>query len=256
MDSTAWGWGGSFLGLLGHGSGTGSVTAVRSLNLTEVVQVSAGGSFTMYLKKDGTVWMTGDGRFGAMGNGTNTAENNTPVQVSNLTNVVAIAAGNNNPYALRSDGTVWGWAINNQGQMGDGIPSQPDRLTPIQIPNLTNAIKIAAGANHALAIREDSTVWGWGRNDFSQAGAGAGHRPAAVITGLSGIKEIGCGEHFSMALKGDGTVWVWGRNHQGQLGLGDYKNRNTYTKLDLHFDIFNKKPVEHILELNLDEIII
>ncbi len=51
-------------------------------------------------------------------------------------------------------------------------------------------------------------------------------------------------------------IFVFGNNKNGQLGLGDFENKNTYTKLDLQFGIFDKKPIKHNLGLNLDEIII
>ena len=70
------------------------------------------------------------------------------------------------------------------------------------------------------------------------------------------IKNIYCAGYNSFILNENNELYVCGSNIFGQLGLGDYNWRNIYTKLDLYFDIFNKKPVEHILELNLDEIII
>ena len=43
------------------------------------------------------------------------------------------------------------------------------------------------------------------------------------------------------------TINYIGFNEYGQLCLGDNDDRNIYINLDLHFDIFNKKPIEHIL---------
>ena len=43
-----------------------------------------------------------------------------PVQVSSLTGVIAIAAGESHSLALNSNGTVWAWGRNNYGQLGDG----------------------------------------------------------------------------------------------------------------------------------------
>ena len=42
-----------------------------------------------------------------------------PVQVSNLSNVIAIACNNGAALALKSDGTVWSWGYNSNGQLGD-----------------------------------------------------------------------------------------------------------------------------------------
>src|SRR6185436_7581774 len=44
-----------------------------------------------------------------------------PVQVLNLTGVVAIAGGAEHSLALRNDGTVWAWGSNRRGQLGNGV---------------------------------------------------------------------------------------------------------------------------------------
>ena len=220
-DSTVWVWGNNYQGILGLGHMNPVTTPTQIPNFRGIVAVACNGGFVLFLKSDGTVWAAGDGRFGQMGNGTTVSANSTPVQVS-ISNVVGIATGTQNGYALKADGTVWAWGATNQGQLGDGQGGGlPDVLSPVQVPGLTNAIKIAAGTNQALAIRSDGTVWGWGRNDYGQAGInGAGHRVAAVIPGLSGIVDVGAGELHSTALKNDGTVWAFGINNQGQLGCG------------------------------------
>jgi alpha-tubulin suppressor-like RCC1 family protein len=58
-------------------------------------------------------------------------ERTVPVQVSGLTNVMAIATGHYHSLALRSDGTVWAWGFSDEGQLGDGSPAM--RLTPVQV---------------------------------------------------------------------------------------------------------------------------
>jgi alpha-tubulin suppressor-like RCC1 family protein len=74
----------------------------------------------------------------------------TPVQVSGLSGVTAIAAGDHHNLALRSEGTVWAWGDNFTGQLGNG--STTDSSTPVQVSALSGVTGIAAGDYHSLAL--------------------------------------------------------------------------------------------------------
>ena len=77
--------------------------------------------------------------------------------MSGLSNVIAIAAGEHNTVALKSDGTVWTWGYNWYGQLGDG--TQTNRLTPVQVSELSNVIAIAGGSLHTVALQDqDKTL--------------------------------------------------------------------------------------------------
>ena len=71
-----------------------------------------------------------------------------------------------------------------------------------------------------MALKEDGTVWCWGKNENGQLGNGlAENAPNPVqVTGLTDVDEVSAGEFHSMIRKTDGTVWTWGRNQYGQLG--------------------------------------
>ncbi|PIU84261.1 MAG: hypothetical protein COS67_14200, partial [Deltaproteobacteria bacterium CG06_land_8_20_14_3_00_44_19] len=63
---------------------------------------------TIYVKDDGTVWAWGNNNNGQLGDGSATSKN-TPVQVSGLSGMTAVAAGSGHTVALKNDGTVWAW---------------------------------------------------------------------------------------------------------------------------------------------------
>jgi alpha-tubulin suppressor-like RCC1 family protein len=104
-------------------------------SLTGVVAVEAGNSHSLALKSDGSLWAWGENSRGQLGVGTGTGSSNTPVQVSNLTGVVAVASGFAHGMALKSDGTLWLWGDNTVGQLGDGTTT--GRTTPWQLPGLS-----------------------------------------------------------------------------------------------------------------------
>jgi alpha-tubulin suppressor-like RCC1 family protein len=78
----------------------------------------------------------------------------------------------------------------------------------------------SAGAGHALAIKDDGTLWAWGENHKGQLGTGNDERSAKPLqVGVdTDWKAVSAGRNFSIGLKTDGTLWTWGQNHHGELG--------------------------------------
>src|SRR5260221_2749650 len=129
-----------------------------------------------------------------------------------------IANGNQHSVALRCNGQVWSWVNNTSGQLGDNTTTQ--RTAPVQVHGLgnigfhTNALAVAAGTNHSLAILCDGTVVAWGLNSFGQLGDGTTTQrlfPVPVLGLPVGVRAvaIAAGDLHSMALLENGTVWTW-----------------------------------------------
>jgi alpha-tubulin suppressor-like RCC1 family protein len=219
---TAVGWGANESGQLGDGTTTSAPTPAPVSGLTGATTIAAGGSHSLALRNDGTVWAWGANNSGQLGDGT-AAQRLTPVPVRDLTGVSAIAAGSSHSLALRSNGTVWAWGANSEGQLGNG--STTNSPTPVQVSGLAGVIAIAAGDFHSLAVRDDGTVWAWGWNGDGQLGQlGNGtttnESTPVQVSGLTGANAVAAGTLHSLALRGDGTVWAWGGGSWGQLGDG------------------------------------
>src|ERR1700733_13906425 len=90
---------------------------------------------------------------------------------------------------------------------GFGIGQYGETNVP---PDLTNAVAIAAGGFHSLALRTDGTVVAWGRNLEGETN---------VPPGLSNVVAIAAGYYHSVALRNDGTLAVWGDNTFGQTNI-------------------------------------
>jgi alpha-tubulin suppressor-like RCC1 family protein len=127
-----------------------------------------------------------------------------------LSDVKAIAGGENHSLALKNDGTVWGWGLGDYGQLGNGSSGVNEHSrTPVQVkgPNgegfLSDVKAIAGGENHSLALKNDGTVWGWGHNGFGELGNGTTSNTNSTpvqASGLSGVNSIAAGFRYSMAL--------------------------------------------------------
>jgi hypothetical protein len=108
-DGTVWAWGENAYGELGNGTNTDSNLPVQVSGLSGVTAIAGGEYHSLALKSDGTVWAWGDNSYAALGIKPYLPFSDVPVQVSGLTDVLAIAAGSNHSLALKKDGTVWAW---------------------------------------------------------------------------------------------------------------------------------------------------
>lgn len=228
-------WGSNVNGQLGDGTLTRRTVPGLVANFSGAVAVSAGSEHTLALKGDGTVWSWGRNDNGQLGIGSQspTSTPRTPVQVSGLANIVAIAAGQDFSAALRSDGTVWTWGGNGRGDLGDNSGARQTR--PVRVTALpANIEAIAAGDLHMLALDATGTVWAWGQNSRGEIGDGSSafERDLPVVLGsLANITAIGAGAEHSLARQIGGAVFAWGKNQDGQVGDGTQSDRNVPTRV-------------------------
>jgi len=223
---TAQAWGYNGYGQLGNGSTTQSNIPVNVSNLTNVTAVVGGTNHSVARLSTGVVRAWGYNNEGELGNGTNSPLISVPVQVSNLTNVTAVAAGSYFSLALKGDGTVWAWGVGTSGQLGNGLSTTSN--IPVQVTNLTNITAISAGYFFSLALKSDGTVWAWGDNGNGQFGSGNYNSSNVPILITSSAITVSAGNSFSLIVKNDGTVVSSGANIYGQLGNGTTTNSNTF----------------------------
>jgi alpha-tubulin suppressor-like RCC1 family protein len=174
--------------------------------LVDVVAVAAGSDHSLALRADGRVvaW------------GWNQAHQ-TEVP-ADLEEVVAIAAGREFSLALQKNGAVRAWggvlpgADGNANEGGAYEPPEELETPPWPLkPGFSPVVAITAGWRHALALRQDGTVLGWGLRSERAA-----YTPP---TNLGPVVAISAGKGFSLALKPDGTVRAWGSNGYHQLDV-------------------------------------
>ena len=228
-DGNIWSWGANHAGQLGNRTTEPSRRPIGVFGLSGATAVSACTGQSLALKGDGTVWAWGQNALGYIGADMIpvpvlcthgyplTANVTAPVQVAGLDRMVQISAGFLYVVALRADGTVWTWGSNSSGQLGIGAAADHVCL-PTQVAGLSGITAIAAGGSHALALKNDGTVWSWGDNSVGNLGNGtliASNVPLQVA-GLAGIRNIAASDH-SVALDSAGNVWSWGSNSTGQV---------------------------------------
>ncbi len=180
----------------------GTTTVLSKVNnLQNVVMVECNGAGGLALDNTGCIWkfsLDAERKAGA-------AE-----KITALSDVKSIAGGGCSPteafttLALKNDGTVWAWGANNLNQLGDGTTQSSE--VPIQISALGNSVQaIAAGSYQGLALKNDGTVWNWGKiSPYTQ------EQTPVLLSGPSGVIKIDAGDNQNLAQQSDGKVWVWG----------------------------------------------
>lgn len=147
-DGTFWCWGANNYAKLGFVGSTGSgfddvlapykVTDVSTTSTNPMNLYSLGDTHTCASKADGTLWCWGyNGNNGQLGLGIplSTRTFLLPIQL-NFKNTALIKAGFDFTCASKTDGTVWCWGNNLQGQLGLGTIDNNVHDKPVQVPGL------------------------------------------------------------------------------------------------------------------------
>lgn len=210
-DGSLWAWGGNTSGQLGLGNTGGtyySPTRVGTAN--DWIDVEAGSYYSLARKADGTLWAWGSNSNGQLGLGDSTPRLS-PTQVSVGTTYTAVEAASNGnwSFAIKSDGTLWGWGWGPNG-VGDGVVAA--RLSPVQVAPGKTFKEVSTEYQHALAIASDDTLWSWGAAQVGELGQGTNGvaAPTPVQVGTqAGWSSVAAGVWTSFA-KRDGVLYSWG----------------------------------------------
>ena len=214
-------------------NGENIVTGTTKINLSNIVDMSAGSNFAVFVDKSGNIWGLGDNSYGQLGTGT-TDSAYEPVKVNerkenNDDTAVKTANGTDHYLALKSDGTVWAWGNNDYGQIGNGTNISPGE--PVKVNNLSNITDIKAGDGFSLALKSDGTVWAWGKNNYGQLGNGKNVNSSVPVQVQidSEVKAISAGYEHSLLVTKEKLAYGWGRNNCHQLCDGTQTDKSIPT---------------------------
>jgi hypothetical protein len=136
-----------------------------------------------------------------------------------------IAAGSLHSLAIKSDGSLWAWGQNNDGQLG--APTIVASFSPVQVHLATGVAAVAAGRYHTLALKSDGSLWAWGSNAEGEIGDGTTTKRLSPVQIMTDVAAVAAGAYHSLAIKTDGSLWAWGDNGYGQVGDGTLVRRIT-----------------------------
>jgi len=259
-------WGNNGYGQIGDNTTINRLTPVDvtshfNLNGDEkIIQVSFNGVSSSAI--------TSEGRIFTWGSNSSTPINVlTPMDITSEFNlnagetiIQASLGGLFHSSAITSEGRIFTWGNNQNGQLGDGTTTE--RLTPVDITSELNLnaeemiIETFLGSSHSLAITLEGRIFTWGSNSSGQLGDGATTDRLTPVDITSKfnlnagemIIQASLGGYHSSAITSEGRIFTWGHNFGGKLGDGTTTNR--LTPVDITSE-FNLNVEETIIQVSL-----
>ena len=218
-NGTLWSWGLNTLGQLGLGDTINRSSPVQIGTDTNWKDVNGNYDYTLAMKTDGTLWAWGvnNARYGDNTSATSLS----PKQISSAylwQDIIPLAQGG---LGIKYDGSIWSWGNNSFGILGLNIGTSQNRSSAVQIGSETNWSKIYGSGLSANAIKNDGTLWAWGKNDDGELGIrNTSDRSSPVQVGqMNDWNSLYSSGRSKLAIKIDGSLWGWGLNTSGQIGI-------------------------------------
>lgn len=224
-------WGANDKGQLGIGSTSDERQPVRANTPREMAfsAVAAGDGFTLALASSGQLYAWGWNSFGQLGIGSTTDQTEpAAVHAPDGVQFTQVATGLYRVVALATDGSVYAWGWNDQGQLGDG--TKVDQTVPVRLhspPGVTFK-QLASGTFESFALASNGDLYSWGQRSDDRKPDSPHSDPAAMVRILrpDGVTftDIAAGAEHLLALTPDGKLYAWGDNSRGQLGIGTFES--------------------------------
>ena len=240
-DSNLWSCGNNDYGqlCLGHKE---QQNTIKQTSFSNIEKISAGGYHSLFQNEEGEIFSCGHNIDGRCGLGHFNPLQITPSLIPNLpSNIVQFLCGRFHNLFLDSEGNVFSFGCNSNGQLGLGHKENQNVLN--QILNIPPIRIISCGNSSSYLIDFEGNVWSFGNNDHGQLGHGdtTSRNVPTKIESLKDIQQIsygGCGLHF-LAKDSQNTIFVSGYNVYGQLGIGNTKAEHEATPKEINSEYFS-----------------
>ena len=251
-----------------HQEGTPIPIDTSNMEGKRVIQVAAAGNYSLFLCKDGSVYASGRGQYGRLGDGrTDFHQEGTPIPIdtSNMEGkrVIQVAAGGNYSLFLCEDGSVYSSGFGEGGVLGDGRTGRHNEGTPIPIDTSNmkgkRIVQVSAGSSHSLFLCEDDSVYAAGNGVYGILGDGRTDRhqegtPIPIDTSnMEGkrVTQVAAASNHSLFLCKDGSVYASGRGQYGRLGDGRTDRHEEGTPIPIDTSNMEGKRVIQVAAGNL-----
>ncbi len=168
-NGTLWSWGDDM-----NGTNLPASLVPVQVGTDSWTDISATWFHAVALKSDGTIWAWGENDYGQLGNGNNNANtvNQIASQIGTASNWKSVSAGTYQSLALKTNGTLWVWGNNNNGQFGNN--TTVNSLVPTQSGTLTNWKSVVLGQAMTIGLKTNNDrLWVWGSDLFGALGNGS-----------------------------------------------------------------------------------
>ncbi len=170
-DGTLWGWGGNTDGGIGDGSKTDRSSPTQIGTGTDwSTEGHVSYYSTHHIKTDGTLWSWGQNYYGQFGlNNRGGPDKTSPIQTPGTWSKFT-GDTDGGVLAIKTDGTAWGWGLNEWGMLGLNQAHDLWLSSPTQIGTDTTWSDIKSSNNKTIGTKTDGTAWSWGYNANGQLG--------------------------------------------------------------------------------------
>ena len=93
------------------------------------------------------------------------------------------------------------------GELGDGTDT--NRTRPVKI--LDGVRQVSAGYSRTMAILNDGSLWGWGRNKYGQIGDGTTTDRTRPVKIAEKVKDVACGYFYTIYITDAGELMECGK---------------------------------------------
>lgn len=191
----------------------------------KITRICSGAHHSLVLA-DGKVYAWGDSEKGQLARRPcprRRALTGLAIESTGLKDVKEVFCGKDHNFAIKSNGKVLAWGLNESGQLGIG--SDQTQFAPVEVRGLRGhrLTLIRGGENFSLALTADKTVLGWGTNNYGQLGFGDTRERwvPEQLPSLSGVMSLESGGNYSFAILEDSRVFSWGMGMNYVLGHKD-----------------------------------
>ena len=238
-DGTLWSWGRNTYGTTG--SKTPTAGANPASGVSSPCQIGTGTDWRMIggigeetnaaIKTDGSLYVWGANNTGEAGQNTTSGGYSSPTQIPGSWNKVnrCKVKSTSQGGAVKTDGTLWMWGNNNQGNLGVNDTTQ--RSSPTQVGTDTTWDDIFSGGYAHFGLKTDGTLWSWGSQQhgslgLNQAASAKVSSPTQIGTETTWKRAV-AGYYSGYATKTDGTLWAWGYGAWGMFGQNDTTSQSS-----------------------------
>jgi regulator of chromosome condensation len=233
--------------------------------LKKIKQLATGTNHVLALDDKGKIFAWGDGAQNQLARKVFEREilqSLRPVGIGNLpirgSKPVKIACGSYHSFVLDSQGRVFGWGLNQYGQVGHKIDPDDEESKMQLKPRLVEAlapykiVDIAGGEHHSVACTDDGKLLTWGRveghllgldeDDFSEENTVYEKKhderlPHSLfepvpMEDVPPVESVAVGVDNSFAVTRDGRVYSWGFSVGYQTGQGQTDDVEEPTLID------------------------
>ncbi len=231
-NGEVWAWGQNSAGQTGQTPFGNTTVPTKVPSLANVAQIACSAFAGFALDTNGDVWSWGSNASGAGARG-GAGTNRIPTKLTTVAGpFVELGVGNQFGFAIHADGSLYGWGLNTNGQLGLGDLTNRTVMTLVPVSNVR---QIAGGVQFSVLLRTpphnaSRQVLTTGNNLNGQRGQGTvGGADTSTFASVSGgaanATQIGAGNKHAFYI-GAAAVRSWGYGVQGERADGTFTTSN------------------------------